>query len=155
MEHYTGSEPIFEHFAVEAALEEAFEARVALPSGGAVIFEETHALCAIDVDGGSATGSKSSLRVNLEAAEVIARQLRLRAIGGIIVIDFLRLTKRDQRRQVIEAMTAAFADDRDAAPPEGFSKLGLVEMRRRRKGPSLLEILGAAGNRKNQPPGET
>lgn len=139
-EHYRDGDPIFEHFAVEPALEEACDQRVSLPSGGAVIIEETHALCAIDVDGGAATGS---LGVNLEAAEVIARQLRLRAIGGLIVIDFLRLAKRDQRRRVIEAMATALAEDRDAVAPEGFSKLGLVEMRRRRIRPSLAETLAA------------
>lgn len=139
-EHYRGRAPIFERFAVEQALEEAFETRLEMASGGAVIFEETHALCAIDVDGGRAAGS--SLRLNLEAAEVIARQLRLRAIGGLIVIDFLRLTNRGQRRKVIEALSAALADDRDAVAPEGFSKLGLVEMRRRRSGPSLKGRLG-------------
>ena len=140
--HYFESEPIFEHFAVQPAIEEALVARVALPSGGAVIIEETNALCAIDVDSGGATGSSASLRVNLEAAEAIARQLRLRAIGGLIVIDFLRLAKRGQRRRVIEAMAAGLADDRDATAPEGFSKLGLVEMRRRRTRPSLAETLG-------------
>ena len=148
-EHYRDPEPIFERFAVEQALEEAFEARVEMPSGGAVIFEETHALCAIDVDGGHAAGSR--LRVNLEAAETIARQLRLRAIGGLIVIDFLRLTKRDQRRILIEALSAALAEDRDAVAPEGFSKLGLVEMRRRRGGPSLRDRLGEAGKSQKNP----
>ena len=138
-EHYRRAHPIFESFAVEEVIDEAFETRLTLASGGAVIIEETHALCAIDVDGGGAAGN---LGVNLEAAEVIARQLRLRAIGGIIVIDFLRLTRRDQRRRVIEAMAAALADDKDATAPEGFSKLGLVEMRRRRTRPSLGEILG-------------
>ena len=148
-EHYRDPEPIFEGFAVEQALEQAFEARVEVPSGGAVIFEETHALCAVDVDGGRAAGS--NLRVNLEAAEVIARQLRLRAIGGLIVIDFLRLSKRDQRCKLIAALTAALADDRDAVAPEGFSKLGLVEMRRRRGGPSLKGRLGEAGETQKNP----
>ena len=148
-ELYRSTEPIFESFAVEAALEEALAARVALPSGAAVIFEETNALCAIDVDGGGATGS--SLRINLEAAPVIARQLRLRAIGGVIVIDFLRMARRGHRRAVIEAMGAALADDRDAVAPEGFSKLGLVEMRRRRTGPSLAEFLNNAGDAHKNP----
>ncbi len=150
-EHYRSAEPIFESFAVEAAIEEAFEARVSLPSGGAVIIEEANALCAIDVDGGSAAGSATSLRVNLEAAEAIARQLRLRAIGGVMVIDFLRLAKSDHRRRVIEAMAAGLADDRDAVAPRGFSKLGLVEMRRRRIRPSLAEILGEDGERRKNP----
>ena len=151
LEPYRDDPPIFESFAVEAALEEAFEARLTLPSGGALIIEETHALCAIDVDGGGATGSASSLRVNLEAAEAIARQLRLRAIGGVIVIDFLRLGKRDHRRRVIAALAAALADDREAVAPEGFSRLGLVEMRRRRRRPSLAEILGEPGEVRKNP----
>lgn len=142
-EHYRESEPLFEHFAVEEALEMALAPRIALPSGGAVTIEETEALCAIDVDSGGAAGSAAGLRVNREAADAIARQLRLRAIGGIIVIDFLRMTKRGHRRQVIEALATALADDREAVAPKEFSKLGLVEMRRRRSRPSLSELLGA------------
>lgn len=151
LEQHRSSEAVFESFSIEAAIEEAFGQRVALPSGGAVIIEETNAICAIDVDGGSALGPASSLRVNLEAAEVIARQLRLCAIGGIIVIDFLRMKKRDHCRRVIEAMTQALADDRDAVAPQGFSTLGLVEMRRRRTRPSLREIFGEEGGVRKNP----
>ena len=148
LERYREDAPIFESFAVEAALEEAFEARLGLPSGGALIIEETHALCAIDVDSG---GARGNLAINLEAAEVIAHQLRLRAIGGIIVIDFLRLTKGSQRRHLIEAMAVFLSPDKDATAPEGFSALGLVEMRRRRTRPSLSEILGAPGEAAKNP----
>jgi len=148
LQPYRHGEPIFESFHVEAALEEAFEARVALLSGAAVIIEETNALCAIDVDSGLARGN---LAINLEAAEVIAHQLRLRAIGGIIVIDFLRLTKGSQRRHLIEAMAVFLSPDKDATAPEGFSALGLVEMRRRRTRPSLSEILGAPGEAAKNP----
>ena len=148
LEPYRQSAPIFESFAVEAALEEAFEARVALPSGAAVIIEETHALCAIDVDSG---GARGNLAINLEAAEVIAEQLRLRAISGLIVIDFLRMTKGSQRRRLIAAMAEFLSPDRHATAPEGFSALGLVEMRRRRTRPSLLEILGEQGERVRNP----
>ena len=148
LQPYRHGEPIFESFHVEAALEEAFEARVALLSGAAVIIEETNALCAIDVDSG---GARGNLAINLEAAEVIAHQLRLRAIGGIIVIDFLRLTKGSQRRHLIEAMAVFLSPDKDATAPEGFSALGLVEMRRRRTRPSLSEILGAPGEAAKNP----
>ena len=148
LQPYRHGEPIFESFHVEAALEEAFEARVALLSGAAVIIEETNALCAIDVDSG---GARGNLAINLEAAEVIAHQLRLRAIRRIIVTDFLRLTKGSQRLHLIEAMAVFLSPDKDATAPEGFSALGLVEMRRRRTRPSLSEILGAPGEAAKNP----
>ena len=146
LEPYRGAEPVFEHFGIEAALEGALEARVPLPSGGAVVIEETEALCAIDVDtaghGGGHGSGETALAANLEAAEEIARQLRLRGIGGIIVIDFVHMAKNAQRRKVIAALRGALGGDRDAVAPGGFTRLGLVEMRRRRTRPSLAEQLG-------------
>ncbi|MFQ5959231.1 MAG: Rne/Rng family ribonuclease [Alphaproteobacteria bacterium] len=146
IEAYREAEPIFERFAVEAALDEALEPRVALSSGGAVVIEETEALTAIDVDTGGAGGGggdaqSNLLRANLEAAAEIARQLRLRAIGGLIVIDFARMTRVAHQRQLFEAFRDALAPDRAVNPPAGFTRLGLVEMTRRRRRRALAEVL--------------
>lgn len=143
LETWDEAEPLFDGFGVEAALDAASETWFALPSGGAVTIEQTAALCSIDVDSaGHGRGKTVALDVNLEAAQVIGRQLRLRGIGGIIVIDFISLTRNAHGRQVIDALRAALADDRDAVAPGGFSKLGLVEMRRRRTRPSLAQVMG-------------
>ena len=144
LEAYRGSEPVFERFGVEAALEVALEARVALSSGGALTIEETAALCAIDVDTGSLGGAAAALNANLDAADEIGRQLRLRGIGGKIVIDFVAMAGDARRRRVVAALRAALGGDRDATAPHGFSRLGLVEMRRRRTRPSLGERIGEA-----------
>lgn len=146
IEAYREAEPIFEHFGVEAALDEALETRIALPSGGACTIEETEALTAIDVDTGGAGGGAGDaqsnlLRANLEAAAEIARQLRLRAIGGLIVIDFARMTRVAHQRQLFEAFRDALGPDRAVNAPTGFTRLGLLEMTRRRRRPSLAEAL--------------
>ncbi|MFP6740924.1 MAG: ribonuclease E/G, partial [Alphaproteobacteria bacterium] len=145
LETWSGTEPLFEAFGVEAALDAALEARVTLPSGGAVIIEQTEALCAIDVDsaGHHGGGTSVALDVNLEAATEIGCQLRLRGIGGVIVIDFISMTGDKRRRRVIDTLRAALAGDRDAVSPNGFTELGLVEMRRRRSRPSLGQVMGA------------
>ena len=138
-------EALFEHFGVEEAIEEALGARVELPSGGSLIIEETAALTAVDVNLGGAAhargGAETALAANLEAAGEIARQLRLRAIGGLIVIDFLHMTRDGHRRQVSEALATALAGDRDASGPRGFTALGLVEMTRRHTRPPLAGLL--------------
>ena len=140
LELHQDAEPVFERFGVEAALEAALEARVGLPSGGALTVEETQAVCAIDVDTGrDARGG--ALKTNLEAAAEVARQLRLRAIGGRIVVDFVHMTSRDDRMRVIEALREALAGDRDHAAPVTHTRLGLVETRRRRTRPSLAGLL--------------
>jgi ribonuclease G len=143
VETWNEADPVFEAFGVEAALEAALETRVALPSGGVVTIEQTEALCAIDVDTAKHTDGKNvALGANLEAAAEIGRQLRLRGIGGIIVMDFVTMTRNDHRRRVIEALRASLGGDRHAVAPGGFSKLGLVEMRRRRTRPSLAQVMG-------------
>ena len=143
LETWGEAEPLFEAFGVEAALDSALATRVTLPSGGAVTIEQTEALCAVDVDSaGHRDGKTAALDANLEAAAEIGRQLRLRGIGGVIVIDFISMAKNDHRRQVVDALRRALGDDRDAVAPSGFTKLGLVEMRRRRTRPSLAEIMG-------------
>ncbi len=140
LEVHQDAEPVFERFGVEAALEAALEARVGLPSGGALTVEETQAVCAVDVDTGHDTRG-AALDTNLEAAAEAARQLRLRAIGGRIVIDFVHMARPDDRTRVIEALRDALADDRDHAAPVTHTRLGLVETRRRRTRPSLAELL--------------
>jgi ribonuclease G len=145
IETWDSTEPLFEHYGVEEAIEEALDARVDLPSGASLIIEGTAALTAVDVNlGGSAGGrggAETALAANLEAAGEIARQLRLRAIGGLIVIDFLHMTRDGHRRQVSEALAEALAGDRDASGPRGFTGLGLVEMTRRHTRPPLSGIL--------------
>jgi ribonuclease G len=145
LETWSETKPLLEAFGVEAALDAARDNRVTLPSGGAVIIEQTEALCAIDVDsGGHQGGGKTvALDVNLEAAAEIGRQLRLRGIGGVIVIDFITMTGDKRRGRVIDALRAALAGDLDAVAPSGFTELGLVEMRRRRSRPSLGQVMGA------------
>ena len=149
LELYGEREPIFEHLGVEAALDAAIEPRSALPSGGEVVIEQTEAVCAIDVDTRGCSGSNSAatrLRSNLEAAAEIARQVRLRAIGGMIVIDFVHMARKDHGDRVLDALRRALADDRAAAMPSGFSRLGLVEMARRRTRPPLADVLCEPGH---------
>ncbi|MFQ5785663.1 MAG: Rne/Rng family ribonuclease [Alphaproteobacteria bacterium] len=144
LEAYREAEPIFERFGVEAALDDALAPGIALPSGGGLVIEETEALVAIDVNTGRSTsgdGPATLLHANLEAAAEIARQLRLRALGGLIVIDFAHMTRAEHRRRVVEALRDALAGDRAANPPRGFTPLGLVEMTRRRSRPTLAETL--------------
>ncbi len=134
-------EPLFEARGVEGAIELALARRVPLPSGGAITIETTEALTAIDVDGGGvgAAGDAEAARlhVNLEAAEEIARQVRLRDIGGIVVIDFIRLRDGRSRDALTARLQQGFAGDAGGpriAPPSVF---GLVEMTRRRTGVAL------------------
>ena len=147
VERYREDEAIFERFGVEAALDATLEPRGVLPAGGEVVIEHTEAVCAIDVDTRGCAGSDSTatrLRTNLEAADEIARQLRLRAIGGLIVIDFAHMRRKDHGRRVLDALREALAGDREAGLPEGFSRLGLVELTRRRTRLPLAEVLGEA-----------
>jgi len=134
-------QPLFEARGVEGAIELALSRRVPLPSGGAIVIESTEALVAIDVDGGSvgAAGDAEAarLRVNLEAAEEIARQVRLRDIGGTIVIDFIRLREPQSHRALGSRLEQGFAGDPGMPRIAPLSPFGLVEMTRRRTGPSL------------------
>ncbi len=143
IELWRDGEALFESFGVEEALDEALAPRVDLPSGGALMIEETAALTAIDVDGGGGAGA---LAVNLDAAAAIAHQLRLRAIGGLVVVDFIHMTRSDQRRRVLAALDEALAGDRAAGTAHGFSRLGLVELTRRRQRPSLADVLCEPGS---------
>ncbi len=136
--------PLFESLGVEDAIEAALSPRVPLPSGGGLAIEETEALVAIDVNmgaGGGASGATAALRTNLEAAAEIGPALRLRNLGGLVVIDFARMRPLDHRRRVLAALAAALAPDSAAGRAYGFSRLGLVELTRRRIGPALADLL--------------
>ncbi|MGF1641711.1 MAG: ribonuclease E/G [Rhodospirillales bacterium] len=142
---HRGSRPVFEDWGVDEQLEAALAPRIVLPVGGTVTFAETAAVVAIDVDVGAADRGdrdQTILRVNLEAAAAIARQVRLRDLGGHIVVDFVPMKRRDHATRVLDALRSGFADDRGEPQFAGFTRLGLVEMTRRRRGPSLARRLG-------------
>ncbi|MFZ4517081.1 MAG: Rne/Rng family ribonuclease [Microthrixaceae bacterium] len=135
--------PLFERFHVTEQLAKALDRKVWLPSGGSLIIEHTEALTVIDVNTGRNVGSSSLeetvFRNNLEAAEEIARQLRLRDIGGIIVIDFVDMEIKENRDKVVKAFREALARDKTRTQVFNISDLGLVEMTRKRIGEGLLE----------------
>ena len=138
--------PLFERFHVAEQLTKALDRKVWLPSGGSLIIEATEALTVIDVNTGRNVGSKSLeetvFRNNLEAAEEIARQLRLRDIGGIIVIDFVDMEVKENRDKVVRAFKDALSRDKTRTQVFNISELGLVEMTRKRIGEGLLETVG-------------
>ncbi|MHB8440290.1 MAG: Rne/Rng family ribonuclease [Acidimicrobiales bacterium] len=139
--------PIFERFHVHEQLHKALDRKVWLPSGGSLIIERTEALTVIDVNTGKNVG-KSNLeetvyRNNLEAAEEVARQLRLRDIGGIIVIDFIDMEVRENRDKVAGALRSALARDKTRTQVFDISELGLVEMTRKRISEGLVESLSS------------
>ena len=136
IELYESRTPLFDAFGIEDEIASLAEPRVPLPSGGWITIEATEALTAIDVNSGSyveAAGlEETSLKVNLEAAEAIGRQLRLRGIGGLIVIDFIHLASSENIGRVLDALKAASAKGRVPAQILGMSEFGLVEMTRKR-----------------------
>ena len=138
--------PLFERFHVAEQLTKALDRKVWLPSGGSLIIEATEALTVIDVNTGRNVGSKSLeetvFRNNLEAAEEIARQLRLRDIGGIIVIDFVDMEVKENRDKVVRSFKDALSRDKTRTQVFNISELGLVEMTRKRIGEGLLETVG-------------
>jgi ribonuclease G len=136
IELYEGREPLFEHFGIEDEIESLSAPRVTLPSGGWITIEATEALTAIDVNSGSYIDGggleETSLKVNIEAAEAIGRQLRLRGIGGLIVIDFIHLSDGKNIERLLEALRTACAKGRVPSQILGMSEFGLVEMTRKR-----------------------
>ena len=138
---------LFEAFGVEEQIDEALSPAVALPGGGSLIISQTPALCAIDVNTGGANagagGSKeqTAFEVDLEAAAEAARQIRLRNISGLIVVDFVPVRDPVHKAEVLGALRAAVANDSLSPQVIGYTAMGLVEMTRRRHGPSLQEIL--------------
>jgi ribonuclease G len=138
---YTAATPLFDKFDIESEIRELFKARVELPTGGSLIIQPTEALVSIDVNTGRYTGKKDPektiLRTNLEAAREIARQIRLRDIGGIIVCDFIDMETRSNRDKVLQELRTHLGRDRARTKALAVSELGLVEMTRQRVRPSL------------------
>jgi len=145
VELYRSHEPIFDHYGVEQEISKALHRKVWLPHGGYIAIDPTEALTAIDVNTGKFTGTGSLeetvLRTNVEAAEEIGRQLRLRGIGGIIVIDFIDMDKAKHRKQVSSVLHEAFAKDRKRTRIQHITRLGLVEMTRKRTESNLAQKL--------------
>lgn len=145
---YSEETPIFDKYDIETEIRGLFKRRVDLPAGGYVIIEPTEALISIDVNTGRYTGrhdpEKTMLRTNLEAAREIARQLRLRDIGGIVVIDFIDMGNQRNRDKVLQELRAHLSRDRARTRAFRVSDLGLVEMTRQRVRPSLLNIMTEA-----------
>ncbi|HEY3326906.1 MAG TPA: ribonuclease G [Novimethylophilus sp.] len=145
IEHYPGERPLFDLHSIEAEIEKALSRKVELKSGGYLIFDQTEALTTVDVNTGSFVGSRTLadtiFKTNLEAAQTIARQLRLRNLGGIIIIDFIDMEDATHRTAVLEELQKTVARDRARTSIHGFSGLGLVEMTRKRTRESLGHIL--------------
>ena len=144
-EYYPGERPIFELFGVEDELEKALSRKVELKSGGYVIFDQTEAMTTIDVNTGGFVGHRNLeetiFKTNLEAVAVIARQLRLRNLGGIIIIDFIDMADDEHQRQVLRLLEKFLERDHAKTKVTGVSELGLVEMTRKRIRESLEHIL--------------
>jgi len=138
---YAEPTPLFDKFDIESEIRDLFKARVELPTGGSLIIQPTEALISIDVNTGRYTGKKDPektiLRTNLEAAREIARQIRLRDIGGIIVCDFIDMETRSNRDKVLQELRTHLGRDRARTKALAVSELGLVEMTRQRVRPSL------------------
>ncbi|MEM9806802.1 MAG: Rne/Rng family ribonuclease, partial [Cyanobacteria bacterium P01_D01_bin.56] len=144
--HRPALPPIFEYFRVNAAIREALKPRVDLPSGGYIIIEPTEALTVIDVNSGSftrsATARETVLWTNCEAAVEIARQLRLRNVAGVIVVDFIDMEARRDQMQVLEHFGKALQADKARPQITQLSELGLVELTRKRQGQNIYELFG-------------
>ncbi|HZZ94168.1 MAG TPA: ribonuclease G [Usitatibacter sp.] len=145
LEHYTGERPLFDLFAVEEEIERALARRVDLKSGGYLIIDQTEALTTVDVNTGGFVSGRSFddtiFKTNLEAAQAIARQLRLRNLGGIIIVDFIDMESVEHRDAVLAEFRKALSRDRTRVAVNGFSQLGLVEMTRKRTRESLAHVL--------------
>jgi ribonuclease E len=144
LELYEGALPIFEHFHVVEQIHKALERKVWLPSGGSIVIDRTEALTVIDVNTSKFVGKGGSLeetvfKNNLEAADEVARQLRLRDIGGIIVIDFIDMIVPANREQVLRTLKRALSRDKTRSQVFDVSSLGLVEMTRKKVSEGLLE----------------
>jgi len=143
--YYQDSKPLFDIFSIEEEIARALQPRVPLKSGGSLVIEQTEAMVTIDINTGSFVGNRNLeetiFQTNLEAASVIAHQLRLRNLGGIIVVDFIDMELRDHQRQVIRALEVALDHDKATTIVSEFSTFGLIEMTRRRNSESLTRLL--------------
>lgn len=145
IEHYTGDSPLFDIYSVEDEIQKALERKVSLKSGGHLVFDQTESMTTVDVNTGGYVGGKNLeetiFKTNLEAAQTISRQLRLRNLGGIIIIDFIDMQSEDHKKQVLLALERALEKDRAKTKITEVSTLGLVEMTRKRTRESLEHIL--------------
>ncbi len=145
LDYYSGDSPIFDLHDVENEIQRALERKVELKSGGYLIIDQTEAMTTIDINTGAFVGHRNLeetiFNTNIEATAAIARQLRLRNLGGIIIIDFIDMQSEDHRRRVLQSLEQALARDRAKTSVNGFSHLGLVEMTRKRTRESLEHIL--------------
>ncbi len=145
LEHYRGERPVFDLFGIEEDVAKALARRVDLKSGGYLIIDQTEALTTVDVNTGGFVGARNFddtiFKTNLEAAGAIARQLRLRNLGGIVIVDFIDMTREEHREAVLAEFRKQLARDRTRTTTSGFSALGLVEMTRKRTRESLAHML--------------
>jgi ribonuclease G len=142
---HDGSEPLFDRFSIEPQIERALDRKVWLKSGGYLVFDQAEALTAIDVNTGRFVGKRSQddtvLKTNLEAVEVVVNQLRLRNIGGIIIVDFIDMAREGDRKKVSDALALALKRDKARTSALKISELGLVQMTRKRTRESLEKLL--------------
>ncbi|GAA0689485.1 ribonuclease G [Marinobacterium maritimum] len=145
LEYYPGERPIFDMFNVEEEMQKALGRKVELKSGGYLIFDQTEAMTTVDVNTGAFVGHRNLeetiFKTNLEAATAIGRQLRLRNLGGIIIIDFIDMEDPDHQRQVLRTLERVLEKDHAKCKVTGVSELGLVEMTRKRTRESLEQVL--------------
>ncbi|CCQ10398.1 Cytoplasmic axial filament protein CafA and Ribonuclease G [Pseudoalteromonas luteoviolacea B = ATCC 29581] len=145
LEYYPGERPIFDLFDVENEIQKALHRKVELKSGGYLIIDQTEAMTTVDVNTGAFVGHRNLeetiFNTNIEATSAIARQLRLRNLGGIIIIDFIDMISQEHKRRVLHSLEVALSKDRAKANITGLSALGLVEMTRKRTRESLEHIL--------------
>ncbi|TWI03907.1 ribonuclease E [Luteimonas cucumeris] len=143
LKHYTDDTPLFNRFQIESQIENAYERTVRLPSGGALVIDQTEALTAVDVNSARATKGgdieETAFHTNLEAAEEVARQLRLRDLGGLVVIDFIDMSSNKHQREVENRLQNTLKYDRARVQIGRISRFGLLEMSRQRLRPSLGE----------------
>ena len=142
--HYDDPIPLFSRYQIESQIETAFGHAVKLPSGGAIVIDPTEALVSIDINSARATKGadieETALTTNMEAAEEVARQLRLRDVGGLIVIDFIDMSTNKNQREVEDTLRTALEQDRARVQMGRISRFGLLEMSRQRLRPSLVEL---------------
>jgi ribonuclease G len=145
IEVYPGERPIFDLYAVEDEIKKALERKVLLKSGGYLVIDQTEAMTTVDVNTGAYVGRKNQeetlFKTNLEATQIVARQLRLRNLGGIIIVDFIDMTEPEHRRLVLRALEKALSRDRSKVYVTEMSPLGLVEITRKRTRESLEHVL--------------
>src|SRR5262249_39893514 len=139
---YTGPKPLFHAYGIETDFEKIFARRIELPSGGSIVFDQTEALVAIDVNSGRTRTDgfdfeAIALKTNLEAVPEVARQIRLRDLGGILVVDFIDMTKPSNLRRVERAFRDAMSNDRARSKIGRISQFGLLELTRQRLGPGI------------------